>query len=107
MKQEGEKGKHYQVGMIKTCVKRPSQRPPPEKVSRRTSQTVSSRLATLSENTHRPISKSKRNKRKRHRGKAREVGSDLWHKVDVISRKDGLCVLKKKSNKVWALKYPP
>lgn len=29
-----------------------------------------------------------------------EVGSNLWHKVDAISEKDGLCVSKKEKQKV-------
>lgn len=40
MRREREKGNHYHVGMIKTCVEIPSQRPPPEKLSRRISQMV-------------------------------------------------------------------
>ncbi|XP_050883473.1 uncharacterized protein LOC127086721 [Lathyrus oleraceus] len=62
-KHEGEKGNHYQVGMIKTCVKISSQRPPQEKVSRKTSQMVSSPLGTMSEKILDPF-QNPREKRK-------------------------------------------
>ncbi|KAI5444446.1 hypothetical protein KIW84_012901 [Lathyrus oleraceus] len=94
-------------GMSKTTVKGQSNMPTSEKVSRRPYLYVSPPLTTLSGKTPISIPKAKRKKRKRHRGKAIKVGSDMWHKVVPISKNDGFFVLEKTSNKVWKLKYPP